>query len=84
MTTRWFHLHVPDNSRASVSGLPLAPPKNIFSEFSTVKKEIESPERQDSLEASIIWSTAFTVGFLEIILNFHKCQNAPFLVFFWA
>ena len=37
---------------------------------------------KDNLEQSIIKVAAFAAGFLEIILNFHKCQNAPFLVFF--
>ena len=26
----------------------------------------------------------FSAGFLEIILNFLKCQNAPLVAVFWA
>ncbi len=33
---------------------------------------------KDNLELSIIQSAAFAAGFLEVILNFQTCQNAPF------
>jgi len=35
------------------------------------------------LELSIISNAPFTAGFLEIILQFKKCWNAPFLASFW-
>jgi len=37
------------------------------------------PEFLLLVETSIIQSAAFEAGFLEIILNFKECQNAPFL-----
>ena len=33
---------------------------------------------KDNLETSIIQSAAFAAGFLEVILIFKTCQNAPF------
>jgi len=29
-----------------------------------------------------MWSAAFTAGFLEVVLNYKKFQNAPFLASF--
>ena len=36
----------------------------------------------DSLELSIILNAPYATGFSEIIMNFQKCQDAPFLVSF--
>ena len=37
---------------------------------------------KNNLELSIIQSAPFIAGFLEVILNYNKCQYAPFSVSF--
>ena len=44
---------------------------------------LRKPTIADDSNINIIWNAPFSAGFLEVILIFQMCQNAPFLARFW-